>query len=196
MLIRRGYFSRGELGRLSTWGFTPRFREIFLDLYFSRWPNGSAGLNPFWLEGNRRTQNMKLKIILLASLFAFGFAMSATAGAVVDDDNDLVPDQFDNCTGLANGPNEAPENQRDTDADGYGNACDPDYDNDGTVTAGDFATFLGSFGGAGIDTDHDGDGATTTADFAVFLNKFSLPVPNNGPGPSGLDCAGTQPCTP
>jgi hypothetical protein len=139
---------------------------------------------------------MKLKIILLASLFAFGFAMSASAGAVTDEDNDLVPDQFDNCTGLANGPNEAPENQRDTDVDGYGNACDPDYDNDGTVTAADFAVFLGDFGGAGDLTDHDGDGATTSADFGVFLGKFALDPPDNGPGPSGIACAGEANCTP
>jgi hypothetical protein len=127
---------------------------------------------------------------LLASLFAFGFAMSATAGSVTDTDNDLVPDQFDNCSSAPNGPNEG-SNQVDTDIDGYGNACDPDYDNDFAVTTADFSVFLGDFGGPGTLTDHDGDGQVTTADFAVFLGLFG-----GAPGPSGLACAGTTPCTP
>jgi hypothetical protein len=134
---------------------------------------------------------MKLKIILLASLFAFGFAMSASAGAVTDGDSDLVPDQFDNCDTVKNGPNEAPKNQRDTDVDGYGNACDPDYDQNNAVTPTDFAVFLADFGGAGDLTDHDGNGAVTVTDFSVFLLYFGGPQ-----GSSGLACAGNQPCTP
>lgn len=134
---------------------------------------------------------MKLNIILLASLFAFGFAMSASAGSVTDGDSDLVPDQFDNCLVIANGPNEAPKNQRDTDADGYGNACDPDYDQNNAVTITDFSTFLADFGGPGDLTDHDGNGAVTVTDFSVFLTYFGGPQ-----GQSGLACAGTQPCTP
>jgi len=137
---------------------------------------------------------MKLKLIMLASLFAIGFAMSATAGSVVDSDlpsGDLVPDQFDNCRLVQNGPNQG-SNQVDTDVDGYGNACDADYDNDFAVTTADFSVFLTAFGGAGTETDHDGDGATTTADFAVFLSQFGLPFTAD----SGLACAGTTPCTP
>jgi len=135
---------------------------------------------------------MKLKIILLASLFAFGFAMSASAGSVTDGDSDLVPDQFDNCDQIPNGPNEAPKNQRDTDVDGYGNACDPDYDQNNAVTPTDFAVFLADFGSTGTDlTDHDGNGATTVTDFSVFLTYFGV-----SQGSSGLACAGTPGCTP
>ena len=132
---------------------------------------------------------MKLKLIMLVSLFAIGFALSATAGSVSDGDSDLVPDEFDNCVARINGPNEG-SNQVDTDVDGYGNACDPDYDNDFGVTAVDFGTFLTFFGGPGDETDHDGDGATTAADFGVFLQFFG-----GVPGP-GLPCAGTPDCTP
>jgi len=133
---------------------------------------------------------MKLKLIMLVSLVAFGFAATANAGNVADADGDLVPDSFDNCDVADNGPNDG-SNQVDTDIDGYGNACDADYDNDLAVTAGDFGIFLGTFGGPGDLTDHDGDGSVTAADFGVFLGQFG-----GAPGTSGLACAGTVPCTP
>jgi len=143
---------------------------------------------------------MKIKLIMLVSLFAFGFAMNANAGAVADDDGDLVPDAFDNCLNEANGPGET-SNQVDTDQDGYGNACDADYDNDVNfeVSTVDFGIFLDAFTNvAGGVTDHDGDGQTTTTDFATFLFQFSTPaVPGPQIGVSGLACAGVStPCYP
>ena len=133
---------------------------------------------------------MKLKLIMLVSLFAFGFAMSANAGAVVDGDGDLVPDAFDNCLTLSNGPGES-SNQVDSDQDGYGNACDADYDNDALndVTLLDYGVFLAAFtGGPTTVSDHDGDGDTDLLDFGYFLGQFQLPgFPKVGP--SGLACA-------
>lgn len=148
---------------------------------------------------------MKLKLIMLVSLFAFGFAMNANAGAVTDTDSDLVPDAFDNCNLLSNGPNPVPpslftSNQVDSDVDGYGNACDADYDQDGNenVTGTDFQDFLAAFtGGPTTVTDHNGDGQTTTVDFQIFLSAFRLTTAVDQVGPSGLACAGvTTPCTP
>ena len=140
---------------------------------------------------------MKLKLMMLVSMFAFGFAMSANAGAVVDGDSDLVPDQFDNCSTVANGPNQG-SNQVDSDQDGYGNACDADYDQDGAelVNVPDFSVFLAAFtGGPTTVTDHNGDGFTTVADFSTFLAAFQSGVPQVGP--SGLACAGVStPCLP
>ena len=151
---------------------------------------------------------MKLKLIMLASVFALGFAFSANAGSVVDTDGDLVPDAYDNCLDAENGPSNTDplnlDNQVDSNQDGYGNRCDPDYNNDGGTTTADFSnpadplaiTFLAAFTGANpsLDTDHNGDGATTTADFLVFLDFFQN---GNAPaGPSGLACAGTIPCLP
>jgi Thrombospondin type 3 repeat len=138
---------------------------------------------------------MKLKLALLVGLFAFGYAMSASAGAVTDGDGDLVPDQFDNCSTVANGPNQT-TNQVDSDLDGYGNRCDTDYNNDLNTTAGgDFSVFLSTFNTSSLgETDHDGNGSITAADFSVFLSKFTSPP--GAPGPSGLACAGTEPCTP
>lgn len=133
---------------------------------------------------------MKLKLIMLVSLIAFGFAATANAGNVADLDGDLVPDSFDNCDNEPNGPNDG-SNQVDTDQDGYGNACDGDFDNDFGVQPSDFTLFLLDFGGTGTLTDLDGDGGVTPADFSIFLQSFG-----GSPGTSGLACAGVIPCTP
>ena len=142
---------------------------------------------------------MKLKLALLVGLFAFGFAMSASAGAVLDGDGDLVPNQFDNCLVVANGPNQT-TNQVDSDLDGYGNRCDADYDNNFATTAADFGVFLGTFGTNNLgETDHDGNGTITAADFGIFLAKFSGIGAANRPGTTGLTCTsytGVPPCTP
>jgi hypothetical protein len=136
---------------------------------------------------------MKLKLALLVGLFAFGYAMSASAGAVTDTDGDLVPDQFDNCRTLANGPNTT-TNQIDTDIDGYGNRCDADLNNDKVVGGSDFSLFVSYFGGNSgvkLNADFNGDGLVGGSDFSIFTQLFG-----KGPGPSGLACAGTVPCTP
>lgn len=135
---------------------------------------------------------------LVASLVVLGVAIVARAGAGSDNDADLVFDFLDNCIAIRNGPAEA-SNQVDSDLDGYGNACDADYDNDpnNTVNALDFSIFLSAFTRATPTTvtDHDGDGSTTTRDFATFLAAFQSFDPQIGP--SGLDCAGRSvPCVP
>lgn len=154
---------------------------------------------------------MKLKLALLVGLFAFGSAMSASAGAILDNDSDLVPDQFDNCRTHANGPNQT-TNQVDSDLDGYGNRCDADFSNtpgnppavpadtNGNTNVADFGIFLLTFGQPTLgETDMNGDGICNVADFGLFLQKFSAPSgPNNQPGPSGLACAtpAATNCTP
>jgi len=135
---------------------------------------------------------MRLKLALLVGLFAFGFAMSASAGAVADLDGDLVPDQFDNCSNSDNGPNQL-SNQVDSDLDGYGNACDTDYNNTLATNVADFGLFLATFGTNSLgETDHNGSGTVNVADFGIFLTFFNVAPP----GPSGLACANTTPCTP
>jgi hypothetical protein len=100
-----------------------------------------------------------------------------------DADGDGLPNEADNCMDEVN------PNQRDTDADGFGNACDGDYDNDGFVGLDDFSMFLDSFGSASWDRDLTGDGIVGLADFGSFAGRFG-----GLPGPSGLLCAGTPPC--
>lgn len=123
---------------------------------------------------------------------AAGPVMSFTfdAGEPVDTDGDGVEDPSDNCTELPN------PDQADTDADGFGNGCDGDFNDDGVVDAGDFAdAFLPDFRlglDAGTGTDMNGNGTVDASDFAnYFLPSFQRGIP----GPSGLACAGTAPCT-
>jgi hypothetical protein len=61
---------------------------------------------------------------------------------VVDTDGDGFYDIHDNCTLTANA------DQRDTNGDGYGNACDADLDNNGTINFTDLATLKATFFGA------------------------------------------------
>ena len=117
-------------------------------------------------------------------------------GSLVDSDGDLVPDQFDNCTQVPNGPHQN-SNQIDTDRDGYGNACDADYSGETAnfeVDTADFATFLFAFTGGQLnpETDHDGDGETTGSDMSIFLSMFQG-TRTLGPG---LPCAGAEGCLP
>ena len=96
-------------------------------------------------------------------------AVAAVAGGSADVDGDGVRDELDNCTDAANGPL-APgvggNVQRDTDGDGFGNICDADIDNDGTVGSSDFTDFRTLFGAADADADFDGvDGTVNFSDF-------------------------------
>jgi subtilisin family serine protease len=102
----------------------------------------------------------------------------------------------DNCTRAKNGPS-APDAggfiQRDTNLDGYGNMCDPDYNNDGIVDASDLAIFNAALLSPTYtpDVDADGDVAIGQSDYRVLRSHYGGP-----PGPSGLACAGTVPCPP
>ncbi len=140
---------------------------------------------------------MKLETALLAALMTLGLSLGASAGVPGDSDADLVPDFWDGCLTRPDGPNDAC-NQVDSDADGYGNACDTDYNNDGDTTVADFGIYFPAFTGVTPDpqTDHNCDGRTTVSDFGIFFQYFADPSSPTPPGPSGLPCAGTVPCVP
>ena len=119
----------------------------------------------------------------LAIVCGLGLGLLAPAFAQ-DTDSDGVANSHDNCV------NEPNASQLDTNYDGIGNHCDPDYWNDGDVNDIDYEIFLECFtSGSGPHCDHDGNGSVNSADFSVF-NLFH-PGP---PGASGLACAGTIPC--
>ena len=65
-----------------------------------------------------------------------------TKEIVSDSDSDDVDDDDDNCLLDAN------ISQLDSDADGFGNACDPDYDDSGMITTGDLMPLRSHFGKA------------------------------------------------
>jgi uncharacterized protein (TIGR03790 family) len=105
-----------------------------------------------------------------------------------DRDGDGVANASDNCLDLANA------NQRDTDADGYGNLCDADLDNDDVITTswgvitppaarGDLEQIQLTAQAAGY-VDHqdlDGDGDVDADDVSIATSRLFFP-----PGPSGL----------
>lgn len=111
------------------------------------------------------------------------------AGGDPDDlDHDGIPNEDDNCTLLPN-----PE-QRDSDADGFGNLCDPDVTGDGVVTTsfgslyplserGDIEQIALSVRGGRYVEDHDldGDGRVDQRDVSIAMLRLFL-----APGPSGL----------
>lgn len=110
---------------------------------------------------------------------------SCDSCAANDADNDGMPDTLDNCIERANGP-DIPDaggnNQHDTDGDGYGNACDPDFNGNAIVDPGDFSVLKSRFGQSGFpDQDLNGNGIVDPFDFSLLKSMFGQP-----PGPSGV----------
>ncbi len=126
-----------------------------------------------------------------ADIYASAIGQDALFGPTEgdDDDRDDVSDSRDNCLLVAN------PDQTDTDHDGYGNRCDADYTNDGTVGIADFNVLRTQFGLADSSplfdpaVDMNGDGAIGIPEFNLVRGSFG-----GAPGPSGLECAGTVPC--
>jgi hypothetical protein len=127
---------------------------------------------------------MKRTILVVVALLSC--ALDARAQ---DFDLDGFPDAIDNCLNT-------PNTQVDPDLDGYGNRCDGDFDQDGDTDQADFDYY--SFNCLNplippappvCDLDEDG--------FIGGLDEFGIMAALIGapPGPSGLACAGTVPCT-
>lgn len=141
--------------------------------------------------------------------------LSLTSGIEETDvDSDGIAPR-DNCARVPN------PSQLDSDLDGYGNACDADYDDDGIVTNRDFILLRFALGSTIAISEYqgpleyDGDGLIGIADFRLLRFDFgdmpyvrSLDADGDGtfgfpeldlvrsafgspPGPSGLACAGT-----
>lgn len=92
-----------------------------------------------------------------------------------DDDGDGISDGSDNCILVSNA------GQADTDSDGYGNACDPDFDNNGIVNAADLAYFKTRFFTDDPDADLNGNGTVNAADLAILKTMFF-----KAPGPAAI----------
>mgnify|MGYP003572524396 CR=1 FL=1 len=130
--------------------------------------------------------------LAFVATFAFLFAVGTSgAGVDADTDGDGVQDNIDNCLTEGNA------DQRDTDLDGYGNACDGDFNQDGIVGGPDFTifslAFLTSEGAPGYveDADCNGDGIIGGPDFTCFAIQFTNGLnggTSGGPGPSGRSC--------
>jgi arylsulfate sulfotransferase len=106
----------------------------------------------------------------------------------LDTDGDGVPDYQDNCVLHTNGPiitDAGGNSQRDTNNDGFGNACDADLNNDGQTNSLDLGLFRQVFfttesqPGFDPDADLNGDGAVNSLDLGIVKTLFMQP-----PGPS------------
>ena len=98
--------------------------------------------------------------------------------AISDLDGDRVADDEDNCVSVPN------RNQRDSNSDGYGNACDPDLNNDYIVDHLDFQLFKKSLrrrARFNRDADFDGDGRVNIRDYFSISMWAGLE-----PGPAAL----------
>lgn len=142
----------------------------------------AAGVLGLLALRRRRAAHPAAAIVLGLLLVSAGDAWAA------DDDGDGIENAVDNCLNVPN----APPLDCDVDQDGYGNACDSDYDNSGLQSMSDdvgfFSAQYGLFAGASV-ADHDCDGIVGGPDAGYFYRSRATP-----PGPSGLACAGSIPC--
>ena len=99
----------------------------------------------------------------------------------VDTDNDGIADPSDVCSEVADGPVSGTCNGSDADGDGFGDACDADYDNDNIVAGSDWALLVNALGTADPVYDSDCDGLVGGSDFAFVLMQFG-----NAPGPGAV----------
>jgi hypothetical protein len=141
-----------------------------------------------------------MKVGVLATMvfaISIGFPIASFAGLAPDADGDGIPDVLDKCT--LDSRNATAPATCDTDTDGYGNTCDPDYDQNGAVNSLDFTTyFVPAFkgGSSARGQDMDCNTAVNSLDFTnYFVPKFKGGLGGAVPGPSGLSCAGTPGCS-
>ncbi len=95
--------------------------------------------------------------------------------AIIDTDEDGVEDAQDNCLLTAN------SDQLDSNADGFGNACDADLTDDCTVNFLDLGVLKSVFFMNDADADFNGDGVVNFIDLGTMKASFFQP-----PGPSGV----------
>jgi Dockerin type I domain len=90
----------------------------------------------------------------------------AVATPIVQADTGPLDGANDNCALLSN------PDQRDTDGDGFGNACDPDLNNDGVINFLDLATLRERFFTDDPDADFNGDGVVNFLDLSIMSSMF------------------------
>jgi hypothetical protein len=140
-----------------------------------------------------------LIVLGCAALLAIGLSFGSFAGSVPDADSDGVPDNFDNCVDVANGPLAGTglcNGQEDATLDGYGNPCDYDPNDDGASGPDDLAAMLDNVAAVSTNPvfDNNCDGAAGPDDLAAMLDNVAAVAQ---PGPTGLvGCANTAPATP
>ena len=116
--------------------------------------------------------NLIFSTVLLISVLV----LLPTISFAIDNDEDGIDNKQDNCIEIPN------SDQRDSNGDGFGNVCDADMDNNGTVSFADLNLFKSKFGTDDPDADFDSNGSVSFADLSIFKSLFG-----QSPGPSALD---------
>lgn len=117
--------------------------------------------------------------------FHDGPFLSGTIAPEVDGDSDGVADHADNCTQVVN------TDQRDTNGDGIGNACDADLDGDCAVNFLDLGAMKAVFFSADPDADLNGDGAVNFVDLGIMKQGFFADYAIDNPSGIANSCDGT-----
>ena len=107
------------------------------------------------------SQGMSPHFCLRAAVAIVTLVVSGAALALVDSDGDGIVDQQDNCTLVANA------DQRDTNGDFYGNACDPDLNDDRVVNFTDLGLLKQVFFTTDPNADLDGNGRVNFTDLGI-----------------------------
>jgi len=104
------------------------------------------------------------------------YTLAAGFQAPPDADDDGLRNFVDNCLASANA------DQRDSDADGFGNVCDGDLNNDGIINVVDLGLLRSVFFSNDPDADFNGDGVVNVIDLGALRAAFF-----QAPGPSGIN---------
>ncbi|MFK8032197.1 MAG: dockerin type I domain-containing protein [Gammaproteobacteria bacterium] len=97
--------------------------------------------------------------------------------SALDSDEDGIDDTLDNCLWFANA------SQLDTDGDGFGNACDADFNNDCSINFLDYSVLTQNFLSTQDELfDLNGDGVINFIDVSIFSGVFL-----GEPGPSAVN---------
>ncbi|MEM8500317.1 MAG: thrombospondin type 3 repeat-containing protein [Pseudomonadota bacterium] len=98
-----------------------------------------------------------------------------------DNDGDGIENIYDNCIDIVN------PNQVDTNGDGIGNVCDPDFNDDGIVNFLDVPVITAAFNSIpgdahwNADADLNVDNAVNFLDYVIFTNSFLQPPGASAP---------------
>ncbi len=129
--------------------------------------------HPLKISRARLYQHIKRSSRILTSGLLM-LTLFPTVSAALDSDGDGYDDAQDNCIEIAN------SDQRDSNGDGFGNVCDADLDNNGSVNVGDLNIFRSVYRTNDADADLDGNGYVSTGDLHIFRALYGKP-----PGPAG-----------
>jgi hypothetical protein len=102
------------------------------------------------------------------------FSLTVDEAMVADGDDDGISDDVDNCLLVFN------PDQTDSNGDGYGNACDADFNDDCVVNFQDLGIMRTVFFTADADADLNNDGIVNFIDLGTLRSVFF-----EAPGPSG-----------